>query len=128
MQWVKYRNLLGSSFARWRLFGSVSRCPVEFSAILHCEAGLEYRCHPGRFSCQHQGGLIQLALFSVVGGVLSASGFLVFSEAFRIVTRHSLDFSLLEVLHNTPLIAVLPALSIAIVLEWVLSPKRDAST
>ena len=58
----------------------------------------------------HQGGLIQLAPFSVVGGVLAASGFLVFSEAFRILTKHSLDFSVLEVLRNTPLIAVLPAL------------------
>ena len=64
----------------------------------------------------HQGGLIQLAPFSVVGGVLAASGFLVFSEAFRIVTNHSLDFSVLEVLRNTPLIAVLPALGTAIVL------------
>jgi SulP family sulfate permease len=64
----------------------------------------------------HQGGLIQLAPFSVVGGVLAASGFLVFSEAFRIVTKHSLDFSVLEVLRNTPLIAILPALGIAIVL------------
>jgi SulP family sulfate permease len=48
--------------------------------------------------------------------VLAASGFLVFSEAFRIVTKHSLDFSVLEVLRNTPLIAILPALGIAIVL------------
>jgi sulfate permease, SulP family len=64
----------------------------------------------------HQGGLIQLAPFSVVGGVLAASGFLVFSEAFRILTKHSLDFSVLEVLGNTSLIAVLPALGIAIIL------------
>jgi sulfate permease, SulP family len=63
-----------------------------------------------------QGGLIQLAPFSVVAGVLAASGFLVFSEAFRILTRHSLDFSVLEVLRNTPLIAVLPALGVPIVL------------
>jgi sulfate permease, SulP family len=41
----------------------------------------------------HQSGLIQLAPFSVVGGVLAASGFLVFREAFRIVTKHSLEFS-----------------------------------
>jgi sulfate permease, SulP family len=64
----------------------------------------------------HQGGLIQLAPFSVVAGVLAASGFLVFSEAFRILTKHSLDFSVLEVLRNTPLIAVLPALGVPIVL------------
>lgn len=64
----------------------------------------------------HQEGLMQLAPFSVVGGVLAASGFLVFSEAFRIVTKHPLDFSVLEVLRNTPLIAILPALGIAIVL------------
>ena len=63
-----------------------------------------------------EGGLIQLAPFSVVGGVLAASGFLVFSGAFHILTNHSLDFSVLEVLRNTPLIAVLPALGIAIVL------------
>src|SRR5262249_54482607 len=64
----------------------------------------------------HQTGRIQLAPFSVVGGVLAASGFLVFSEAFRIVTKHPLDFSVFEVLRTTPLIAVLPALGIAIVL------------
>jgi SulP family sulfate permease len=64
----------------------------------------------------HQGGLIQLAPFSVVGGILAASGFLVFSEAFRILTKHSLDFSVLEVLGNTPLVAVLPALGIATIL------------
>ena len=64
----------------------------------------------------HQGGLIQLAPFSVVAGVLAASGFLVFSEAFRVLTKHSLDFSVLETLRNTPLIAVLPALGVAIVL------------
>jgi sulfate permease, SulP family len=64
----------------------------------------------------HQGGLIQLAPFSVVAGVLAASGFLVFSEAFRILTKHSLDFSVLEVLRNTPLVAVLPALGVSIVL------------
>jgi MFS superfamily sulfate permease-like transporter len=29
----------------------------------------------------HQGGLVQLAPYSVVGGVLAASGFLVFSES-----------------------------------------------
>ena len=57
-----------------------------------------------------EGRLIQLAPFSVVGGVLAASGFLVFSGAFHILTNHSLDFSVLEVLRNTPLIAVLPAL------------------
>jgi len=64
----------------------------------------------------HQGGLIQLAPFSVVAGVLAASGFLVFSEAFRVLMKHSLDFSVLEVLRNTPLIAVLPALGVAIIL------------
>ena len=41
------------SSADWCLFGRVSRYPVEFSAILHCGTGLEYRCHPGRFSGQH---------------------------------------------------------------------------
>ena len=64
----------------------------------------------------HQGGLIQLAPFSVVGGVLAASGFLVFSEAFRILTKHSLDFSVLKVLSSASLVAVLPALGIAIIL------------
>jgi len=64
----------------------------------------------------HQGGLIQLAPFSVVAGVLAASGFLVFSEAFRVLTKHSLDFSVFEVLRNTPLVAVLPALGVPIVL------------
>jgi len=64
----------------------------------------------------HQGGLIQLAPFSVVAGVLAASGFLVFSEAFRVLTKHSLDFSVLEALRNTPLIAVLPALGVPIIL------------
>jgi hypothetical protein len=34
----------------------------------------------------------QLAPFSVVGGVLAASGFLVFSGAFHILTNHSFDF------------------------------------
>ena len=64
----------------------------------------------------HQGGLIQLAPFSVVAGVLAASGFLVFSEAFRVLTKHSLDFSVLQALRNTPLIAVLPALGVPIIL------------
>ncbi|MBV8353056.1 MAG: SLC26A/SulP transporter family protein, partial [Verrucomicrobia bacterium] len=64
----------------------------------------------------HQGGLIQLAPFSVVAGVIAASGFLVFSEAFRVFTRHSLDFSVLAVLRSTPLIAVLPALGVPMVL------------
>ena len=64
----------------------------------------------------HQGGLIQLAPFSVVAGVLAASGFLVFSEAFRVLTKHSLDFSVFEVLRNTPLVAVLPALGVPIVI------------
>jgi sulfate permease, SulP family len=63
-----------------------------------------------------EGGLIQLAPFSVVGGVLAASGFLIFTGAFHILTNHSLDFSVLEVLRNTPLIAVLPALGMAIIL------------
>jgi SulP family sulfate permease len=64
----------------------------------------------------HQGGLIQLAPFSVVGGVIAASGFLVFSEAFRILTRHSLDFSVAEILRHTPLLAILPALGTATLL------------
>ena len=63
-----------------------------------------------------QGALIQLAPFSVVGGVLAASGFLVFSGAFHILTNQTLDFSVLEVIRNTPFIAVLTALTIAIVL------------
>jgi SulP family sulfate permease len=64
----------------------------------------------------HQGAVIQLAPFSVVGGVLAGSGFLVFSGAFRILTNHSLDFSAWEALRNAPLIALLPALCMAGVL------------